>query len=578
MRNCKLLIMNELKNCKLKNYNRWVIAGYKCVIFAIFGITFSSCSKTICISEELQKVADEVWIDSDSALVHLAQLDTTNYSDYERNYWHLQYQHAYMRAYQQPMKEPNPSIDSLLTFFTQNENPLITGEMYYVKATVLFGDGLINLSNRLMQQAGAEWEKIDVAPIKKGMLLKKMGDIAYASELYQVALDYFQQSIDVLCETDCPIFYICKTYSFMGNIYQNLSNDKCAQECYHKAIDSAGSDSTLYYEMLFMKYYCDANQYSDSVVSVGTYLVDSLGCIDEAINLANWFICLHNPISAKKYLEIAQGHSRQAPRHKMQLRYLLGHYLFQIGNVEAAYHHMCRVYESMFNQNIEDRNNFNFETTHQIEREQQALEQERLRQHRQLLALSLLLLTISLVAIILGGVLRMRKNKIAALDKQNQLLMERNAALEEKQQLENEVIEKRAQIRAQLQQRIELSKHLSIYHSQQHQLPPDTPDWLNEFIKANEFSSKHNSDQLIEWVNSAYYKCLDRLQQTCPSLTATDLQFIALVVLDFDATDISILQNIGIGAVNNRQSGIKRKLDIPSDKSLRDWLMQFLHQ
>ncbi|MCQ2335267.1 MAG: hypothetical protein MJZ89_05455 [Paludibacteraceae bacterium] len=534
----------------------------------------------------MKNISEEVWIQSDSALLHLLQIDTCHYSEWEKNYWQLQYHHAWIRA-QQMVPDSSYLLDSLEQFFSIQGNPAVLGEVYYIKGTELLARQSTVLANEYFQKAKMEWEKTNISPIRQAMLQYKLGTCAHEATLYAVALDYYQKAITLWQEQLCPPRYICDAYAKMGSIYMALGDENNSERCFQQAISCSGNDSLLLYEMRFCQYYCSTDRYPDSlVISTGRYLVDSLGNRFHATTLANWFLIQNEPILAKKYLDLAQTIENPTPYDRFVIRHLWGHYLYQIGETDAAYHQMRTLGEEQYQQNITQRNHFNFELTRQIERQHQTEKEMLFKRKRQQLLWSLGLVVLMAFGVIITFVAIWRNHRLLAmqerqvltdkhkqlLEQQAVLLKERDIALDQKARMQQELFEKNATILAQLERQLQLSKKIKETQLTESNTMTDMPQWLLKYIDFTRFSNPQNIEELKAAINVAYNDCLLHWQQKYPLLTQNDMQYLALLVLDFDSRDISLLLDKSIGAVYNRQSALKKKMNIDPNMHFHDWI------
>ncbi|MFP3637277.1 helix-turn-helix transcriptional regulator, partial [Bacillus sp. SIMBA_033] len=65
-----------------------------------------------------------------------------------------------------------------------------------------------------------------------------------------------------------------------------------------------------------------------------------------------------------------------------------------------------------------------------------------------------------------------------------------------------------------------------------------------------------------------------KLLEITPQLTPSDLEYCALMKLNFDTKQIAVLKKASIGSVETRKSRIRKKLNISNSENIYTWLMK----
>ena len=140
--------------------------------------------------------------------------------------------------------------------------------------------------------------------------------------------------------------------------------------------------------------------------------------------------------------------------------------------------------------------------------------------------------------------------------------------------LRSEVEIRRSSMGRLLAQRIQMSK--SMQESMKRHKEDKVPAWVQEFVETNLVMTEEQWALFQQEFNANYSNYLVRLKQEHPSLTASDLQVIALTVLGVDISDICRLLNLTKRTIWGRRLRIKEHLGLSSENQLDEWLLAHL--
>ena len=98
------------------------------------------------------------------------------------------------------------------------------------------------------------------------------------------------------------------------------------------------------------------------------------------------------------------------------------------------------------------------------------------------------------------------------------------------------------------------------------------PNWAQQFIDSNIFSTEEQWETFFSEFNACYGDLLNRLQQSYPRLTNTDIQAIALYILGLDNADICLLLGLTQRTIWSRRMRIKDRVGLGEKESLDKWI------
>ncbi|MFP3598635.1 tetratricopeptide repeat protein [Chryseobacterium sp. SIMBA_029] len=93
---------------------------------------------------------------------------------------------------------------------------------------------------------------------------------------------------------------------------------------------------------------------------------------------------------------------------------------------------------------------------------------------------------------------------------------------------------------------------------------------LNDIIEL----AKNNSHTFYLKFSEMFPAFNRKLLEITPQLTPSDLEYCALMKLNFDTKQIAVLKKASIGSVETRKSRIRKKLNISNSENIYTWLMK----
>lgn len=105
---------------------------------------------------------------------------------------------------------------------------------------------------------------------------------------------------------------------------------------------------------------------------------------------------------------------------------------------------------------------------------------------------------------------------------------------------------------------------------------------INEIRKdLRNISSKMNNGSIIDikekiytYIDTSYYLFIERIGKKYPELTSSEKRICAMLLVDFSTKDISEVLHISDKSINNIRSKIRKKMSIPDNVSMSDFLRQ----
>lgn len=328
------------------------------------------------------------------------------------------------------------------------------------------------------------------------------------------------------------------------------------------------------YNLLTTKYIYDRDTLNS--FKIGKYKCDSLHYPYSARFLTYYYIRTQNFDSAKYYLNI----SAQDTLTLEDARGLTGYFI-----TEADYEFARKNYEQaaiLYRKLYFERERENYLTgqskaytlsqQYQLEQEKgKRLEAEK--DKWKLLFYSILSCSTLLIIIILATISNKR-------NKQKQKMHE------EKEKTQRELIrklseankEKQEQLKNVLHSRIELTKLYNYEMLKYKNQNLTLPQWALTYIDEGILEKESKSASLLSMTDYSYCNIITYLKKKYPNITEKKLIFIALIINNLSANDISIWMNITEQSVYNQTKRICEFLGVENGTKLRSWLLQLYEQ
>ena len=148
---------------------------------------------------------------------------------------------------------------------------------------------------------------------------------------------------------------------------------------------------------------------------------------------------------------------------------------------------------------------------------------------------------------------------------------ERKIAQLKLKQLNKEIKHKKALLLQHITEHINLAKRI-----QQHKNSEKIPQWLETYLSKYSYSSTKNWNRFLAEFEGVFPKFLLFMQETYPTLTENDLQYLILAILGLDTNDIAFVLNKTTRTIWNRRDTIKSRLAL-GDISIESWLDTIIH-
>ncbi|PZU84555.1 MAG: hypothetical protein DI529_11140 [Chryseobacterium sp.] len=87
--------------------------------------------------------------------------------------------------------------------------------------------------------------------------------------------------------------------------------------------------------------------------------------------------------------------------------------------------------------------------------------------------------------------------------------------------------------------------------------------------------AKNNDSSFLSRFREVYPFFYSKLTTTYPELTNGQIQFCALLKLNFSTKEIATYSNISVRSVETKKNRLRKQLDIPSEVDLNKWMMDF---
>ena len=515
----------------------------------------ASCTKrTIVESNELQEAISLVWFNADSAQRVLNDVQTETLSEYERCRYLLAEAHLLLkRQLQLPEKT---DIDALAEKFIDYKDGSSAGEAYYIKGAYLNHIG----ENTKAMQYLKKVESYATTTIIRGMTYYKMGRISEAEQLYDIALENYQQALPYLEEAGLPL-YIATVYRELGRNSKNADQNIY----FDKALTAARfmGDSLLCMEIHYAQ--LTANQsYSPELARICQYMCHKAGKKRYAYDLVKYYIRTAKADSARIYLDILAADTTAQIWSEQQYTLWQSQYLHLKGQDREAYQSLYTLYNTYYRETEEKGRASAFVAAQHYDNEVEHAKNLQLQLDKQRLYIILVSVLVGVLCAVILAILFLSRQRAKHL-------VEKTRNEEEIANLQKELQVRQESLKRIINQRIELSKNLqeAVLSRKKEE---SIPQWAKDFIEQNIFTTEEQWQGFLKEFEEAYGNILTKLQETYPRLTSTDLQVIALYILGIDNADICLLTGSTQRTIWSRRMRIKSRIGLGEKESLDKWI------
>ena len=536
-----------------------------------------------------------IWTDADSARCILEQISYDSLPQNEQMYWQLLHQHTAIRL-GYPVS-PDSVMSQVVGYFSAHGNKKYLGEALYVQGVEYYLLNQYNDAILCLKQAEDYVTALDTAEPYIGMIYYTQGKVMdegenlhyTAKDCYIKALPYFQPLPDrrrlACCYRD-----IARTLDH--------AQDSTAIFYYDTALHIAQTnrDTALYMDILMQR--VSFGQQFDSVrlYELCKFDIDSLQHTNYASYVAEYLIERNRLSEAAGYLALASEDTVKSDGRAERYHYLHSWLDAQLGRTADAYDELQQVYLNLSAQIAEDAKvrTFAIARHYDLEREQEKSLRLTIRQQKLWIVTGSITAVLVIIVLLSAFIIRMHRDKEKQLHQKQEIMrltyeaenarLQQEQALararheEERTRLEQE--NERQRLRAELAQtklsqlharldttnqflhriladRIELAKHIN--QTKKPQDKPVTP-LLQAYADRYSFANNANWQSFLKEFNLAYGDFIPYIQEHYPTLSESDIQYIILVTLGFDNSDIAFVLDRSAQTIWNRRNTICKRL------------------
>lgn len=584
----------------------------KTISYHPFLICIIACLSIACsdrkrpVTPAIGEVEGLIWTDADSARCILERISQDSLPQSEQMYWQLLYQHTAIRL-GYPVS-PDSVMSQVVNYFATHGNKKYLGEALYVQGVEYYLLNQYNDAILCLKQAEDHIAALDTAEPYIGMIHYMQGKIMdegenlyyTAKDCYIKALPYFQPLPDrrrlACCYRD-----IARTLDY--------ARDSTAIFYYDTALHIAQTnrDTALYMDILMQR--VSFGQQFDSVrlYELCKFDIDSLQHTNYASYVAEYLIERNRLSEAAVYLALASEDTVKSDGRAERYHYLHSWLDAQMGRTTSAYDELRQVYLNQSAQIAEDAKvrTFAIARHYDLEREQEKSLRLTIRQQKLRIVTGSITAVLVIIVLLSAFIIRMHRDKEKQLHQKQEIMrltheaenarLQQEQALarakhgEERARLEQE--NERQRLRAELAQtklsqlhtqldttsqflhriladRIELAKYVN--QTKKLQDKPIAPV-LQAYADRYSFADNANWQAFLQEFNLAYGDFIPYIHEHYPTLSESDIQYIILVTLGFDNSDIAFVLNRSAQTIWNRRNTICKRLG-DARLSLDQWI------
>ena len=565
------------------------------VVVYIIGLISTSCSHTYRPNTPAIAHAERmIWTSPDSARLILEGVPYDSLPEDEQMYWQLFHQHSAIWL-GLPLS-PDSVMGNVIEYFGAQHNDRYLAEALYMQGVAYHLQNRYNEAMQSLKQAEDYIAALDTAEPYIGMIYYMQGNVMdqgeelyhIAQECYMKALPYFQSQSDPR-RLACCYRDIARTLDF--------AQDSMCLAYYDTALHIArdSRDVVLYMDIAIQK-----ASYSGAYDSLRVYRlcrlsVDSMHNPHYAPVVAEYLIAHDRLQEASPYMAMLARDTVGSKWHAQQYKYLKSWWDAKTGDAAKAYDVLQSIYRDQSEQIAEDAKvrTYTIARHYDLEREQE--KSLRLTIQRQRLWITVgcvcavLILCVLLAAFIIKAHrtheqqirheeeltrIRLEADK-ARLEQQNERQRlraeaERKMARAKVKQLNADLATKRDFLHRILADRIELAKRVN-------QSAPASkkplPSWLRPYINRYSLATDASWKAFLREFNTAYSGFVPYIHAHYPDLTDSDIQYIILLTLGFNNSDIAFVLDRTDRTIWNRRNTICVRLG-NAHLALDEWVDQ----
>lgn len=513
-----------------------------------------SCHQNVRIEDPLlAEACSLLWSDGHRADSLAQSIDRMSLSPYEQHRLSLLEAHIGLKLRQSIPATTN--LQQLAEWFHLRDDDGCAAEALYIAGAYANWTGDNTEAMRCLKEA----ERLHPDGIIAGMTLYKMGRISETEQLYDVAADYYERCIGYIDASELPYYQAC-AWRELGR----TRSDSTTSDCFRRALYYARQigDSLLCLDIRYAAANLDPT--GMEAITISRLLCDSAGINRYAYDLVKHYIRTGDAPLARHYLDIFARDTLALQWSSAQYRLWESRYWHLCRQDEVAYEQLLALFNELYDRTEQENRTQTYAIAQRYDNEAERAKNLQLQLEKQHLYFSLAaIVAVVLLAIILGIVIFNRRRTRHLLEKAESEL--------QINQLRNELQLRREALRRVLEQRVSLTKNLqeTVLHKHKEE---DLPEWAQEFVQQNIFSTGEQWQIFLDEFNGCYSNLLTRLQTEYPSLTSSDLQVIALVIIGLDIADICLLLGLTKRTIWSRRLHIRQRLLLEEGVVLDDWL------
>ena len=524
------------------------------ILLSIFAICVA-CSKRATIeSDELQEAIAQIWLDADQAQELLNKVDANTLNEYEQQRYRLTRAHLMLKRELRLPIESN--LEAMAKYFANCEDEASASEAYYIQGAYLNYIGENTQAMQYLKKA----ESYRAESIIRGMTYYKMGRISESEQLYDIALENYQNALPYLETAGLPL-YLASVYRELGR----MSNAENRNSYFDNALVQAKryGDTILYLDTRYAQLAANQSQ-SPELAQICQYLCHQAGQKRYAYDLVKYYIRSQKADSARIYLDLLSADTTAQIWSKQQYVLWNSQYLRLKGKHKEAYNELYQLYNENYSVMEEKGRASTFVVSEHYDNEVEHAKNLQLQLEKQRLYMVLVLVIAAILfATILLILLSARRRTVRLVEK---------ARTEQKiKDLHKELQLRREALKQVLDQRLALNKSLQealLLKKEEERIP----DWAQQFIDSNVLANDVEWEHFFSEFNGCYGNLIQRLQSEYPRLTQTDTQVLALYVLGMDNSDICLLMGLTQRTIWSRRMRIKSRVGLSEKESLDKWL------
>lgn len=501
----------------------------------------------------LAEACSLLWSDSRGADSVAQQIDRMSLTPYEQHRMALLDAHLGLKLHQSVPAITD--LQQLADWFHLRDDDASAAEALYIAGAHANWTGDNTEAMRCLKEA----ERLHPTGIIAGMTFYKMGRISETEQLYEVAADYYERCIGYIDASSLPYYQAC-AWRELGR----TRSDSTTADCLSRALFYAQQtgDSLLCLDIRYAA--ASLHPGSEEAITISRLLCDSAGINRYAYDLVKHYVRTGDAPLARHYLDIFGQDTVALQWSAAQYRLWESRYWHLCNQDALAYEQLLHLFNDLYDRTEQENRTQTYAIAQRYDNEAERAKNLQLQLEKQHLYFSLVaVLAVVLLAIIMGIVLFNRRR--------TRHLLERAESELQIHQLQHELQLRREALRRVLEQRISLTKNLQETVLHKH-TEDEIPEWAKEFVQQNIFSTDEQWRVFLDEFNGCYSNLLSQLHTDYPSLTSSDLQVIALVIIGLDTADICLLLSLSQRTIWGRRNRIRQRLSLPDGIVLDDWL------